>query len=53
MKDIKHWVEKQNIRLEEQFDLPNNFQIVSGRKISEDDYKKLEHYTESLAGKIG
>ena len=53
MKDIKHWVEKQNIRLEEQFDLPNTFQIVSGRKISEDDYKKLEHYTESLAGKIG
>ena len=48
MKDIKHWVEKQNIRLEKQFDLPDTFQIVSGRKISKDEYEELEQYTKSL-----
>ena len=53
MRGIKQWIEKQNFRLERQFDLPNTFPIIAGRKISEDDYKKLEHYTESLAGKNG
>jgi hypothetical protein len=53
MRAIKDWVEKQNIQLIRQFDLPDTFPIVAGRKISEDDYKKLGHYTESLASKDG
>ena len=53
MRAIKDWVEKQNIQLIRQFDLPDTFPIVAGRKISEDDYKKLGHYTESLASKAG
>ena len=51
MSAIKDWVEKQNIRLERQFDLPDTFPIVSGRKIFKDDYNKLVQYTKSLASK--
>ena len=53
MKAIKDWVEKQNIQLERQFDLPDTFPIITGRKICEDDYNKLVQYTKSLASKDG
>ena len=53
MRAMKDWVQKQNIQLERQFDLPGTFPIVSGRKISEDDYNKLKQYTTSLASKDG
>ena len=51
MRGIKDWIEKQNIQLKRQFDLPETFPIVSGRNISEDDYNKLEQYTKLLASK--
>jgi len=53
MRAIKDWIEKQNIQLERQFDLPDTFPIVAGRKICEDDYNKLVQYTKSLASKDG
>ena len=53
MRAIKDWVEKQNIQLIRQFDLPDTFPIVSGREISEDDYNKLKQYTKLLASKDG
>ena len=53
MRAIKDWIEKQNIQMERQFDLPDTFPIVAGRKICEDDYNKLVQYTKSLASKDG
>ena len=53
MRAIKDWVEKQNIQLIRQFDLPDTFPIVAGREISEDDYNKLKQYTKLLASKDG
>jgi hypothetical protein len=53
MRAIKDWIEKQNIQLERQFDLPDTFPIITGRKICEDDYNKLVQYTKSLASKDG
>ncbi len=50
---ISDWLDKQNIHLEKQFDLPETFPIVAGRKISQDDYNTLKQYTKSLTNVDG